>query len=1021
MPEEAVKGQPAALKITFQPLIDGGHMKQDVGFILIISLIITMLSGAVPVSAQLSGSSDAAPQGYWQLVEIEEEIPDDQSFEAEYASGYKRNSYQHGQLAFDWGIENYDYDETITVNGTAVASFTMPPEQIQPYDTLTFNVSLTTGHTASVPADFEDEAVAAVNFYGLIEDPSASALKISAKLTGNTQVQDIVHVTFLPSNGIVFASSIGFELYGFNDLGGPLRTYFNYEWVGETQEQPAESNDIHLRGLSLDMRGEPMPWMQLEAYVYYGQEDMDWSASPDRLIKGLTDHEGRFHLHIPAAERTADASGQTSDSHTAGTTGILLMGYLTSAFPFDEDKELFRFIDLADAESVRSENIRLATWITVNPEENSGFEPGQPINLYRLLAFYHLALNTWSVDDMSLPEPVYFFTDDPDRQAYITKLEDYSLLYTAAHQAWFFGGILLNEKDKLMRDPVRIMLNNHEWSHYEPDGNKIMLEDKDSKRDDSSIFTLMHEFGHYFDLWTNAVYNYRAAAGKAEGDANHGGYFNKSTSDSYMEGFATAYAGLVQLYSGYPGPEYMAGFVLTDPPAYLAWGTHGKEEELAIAALLYQTNQKYTDIRTFWSVISQDRLNFYEYYNALHGDLSARSGAHAAWLRDFAIASGLYKMPFGNNEYDKGEPFLDADEDGQFSPGERFADLMFDTDDAGNIDYSKPLEAYDPDDLHAGKSSPANTPDDQPRYTLYQSEDSFLNLNGEVPDYVLVRYYPNQRDAYSALFSVDDNRVYIPLGSVPVNGRVEVHIPGGNMIWQQDMAVIQRHKAQSGGAALPLGEVTVDASQLYRGDRVPAATRGQIHHDGTMERPQMHHQTLIERANGGGYTDLETLARERLSLSAAPGGEDSRENESLPPAGGIWVPDSSSGSISGFAFILAIFLLFLVIAAVILVLLLRKQSRSYTPASYTGSINQDHSADYTPPSQPILQPDPYQPATRQPYQQTLPVQRDNSLNMAETGASQNPAAAAVRYCSQCGQQLSSADVIFCRHCGHANR
>ena len=997
-------------------------MKRKLSLLLIISLIVTFFTGAVPISAQLPGNNQSANQGYWQLADIEDEIPEDQSFEDDYAAAYKRYSYQQGQYAFDWGIENYDYEETITVDGSVSASFNNPPERIIPYETLTFNIILSAGHTSSIPADLEDEAVAMISFSGLIDDASAASHESRITLTSNSSVQDTVSVTFLPTNGMVFSASIWFELYGFSDMGGPMRTIYNYEWVEDTQEQPAAPSDINLRGLSLDMRGEPMPWMRLEAYVYYGKEEMDSSVNPDRLVRGLTDHEGRFHLSIPAAD-TADASGSLSGSAgPAGLTGILLMGYLTSYYPFAEDKELFRLIDLADNKSVSSESIRLATWILVNPDEISGYEPGQPIDLYRLLAFYHLALDTWSVDEHFLPEPVHFFTSYNDQSKLIERLEDYSILYTAAHQAWFFGGVLLDEKELLMRDPVKIMLNNNEWSHYEPDGNQIMLQDTDSKRDDRSIFTLMHEFGHYFDLWTNSVYNYRAASGKGEGDKNHGGYFNKTTSDSYMEGFATAYAGLVQLYSAYPKPEYMAGFVLADPPAYLAWGEHGKHEELAIAALLYQANQKYTDIRTFWSLISPDRLNFYQYYNAIHNDLAARSGAHAAWLRDFAIASGLYKMPFGNNTYDRGEPYLDEDGDGRYSPGERFADLMFDTDDDGIIDYNQPLDEYDADDLTAGKSSPANTPADQPRYTLYQSEDSFLYLNGESLDYALVRYYPDSGDAYSALFAVDNNRVYIPLGSVPRSGRVEVHVPGGGLIWQQDIAAIQRHKAMSGGAAMPLGEVAIEASQLYSGDKVPAATRGLIDHDGLMERPQMDAQTLVQKASQAGHTDLETLARERMSLIVSPGDNSgSRDSGSLSPAGGSQLPERNSGGTNGIVILLALLFLFLIAAAILLVVLLRKQTHSYNASAASSNIrscavNQTSSPRIAQEAQPYNLNQPADPSQYTPavlngnkQAQTAPLSASDPSEDART---------AVTFCGWCGQQLSSADARFCRHCGH---
>ncbi|MGI6176433.1 MAG: hypothetical protein ACOYJC_09830 [Christensenellales bacterium] len=57
-----------------------------------------------------------------------------------------------------------------------------------------------------------------------------------------------------------------------------------------------------------------MPWMKLDAHVYYGQEEYDESRAPDAVVEGATDRGGRYLLRIPAGP------------DDAGPVGILLTG-----------------------------------------------------------------------------------------------------------------------------------------------------------------------------------------------------------------------------------------------------------------------------------------------------------------------------------------------------------------------------------------------------------------------------------------------------------------------------------------------------------------------------------------------------------------------------------------------------------------------------------------------------------------------------------------------------------------------
>lgn len=680
------------------------------------------------------------PSGYWKMVESQEEIPEDEIFTTEFSDGYKRYGRSGTNLSFDWGAENRDYEPAVIVDGTVQGNYSKPPAMIKPYEPISFKVDLVVGHSSSVPVEFFDEVVAKIEFYASI-DARDSVLEARVPITSNSSTSESMDVVFMPSNGLVNEMSIQIYLHGVSDLGGPMFIDYNYEWV---EEEILLEKTIDLKGITLNAIGNPMPWMKLEIYVYYGTDVLDRDRDSDGFFTGVTDHQGRYQFTIPVPE------------NSKGPVGIFIKAYLDSYYPFEQDRLLFRMVDHSDSQSVDQGFIAVGTWTVVKEESLKQVENDQTLKHYRLLAFYNLPLNALSMDAMTMPEPLFLFTGNQNQENQVGKLEDFSILYSAAHEAWFFGGALLDEKEALMDNPVTINFNSTETSHFDPSSNEIFIEVSCSKRDDYSKFVLLHEFGHYFDYTTNSIDNFRAGRGYKEEDVNHGGYMNKSTSDSYLEGFATAYAGLVEQYSGASVPGIIGGYILTDPPVYKAYGNNGEDEEFAIAALLFQTNQKYDDIQKFWNVISPDRLNFYEYYEAILEDLNSRSPASASWLRQFTIDSGLFKMPFGNGRYDIGEPFKDYNDNGEFDEGEVFADLMYDRDEEGYAMFGNPIEEFREEELIVGKVAPANTTETEPRYTTYQSQDSFLYLSGEIPDYVLVKFNLDQNRNYSALYSVNN-------------------------------------------------------------------------------------------------------------------------------------------------------------------------------------------------------------------------------------------------------------------------
>lgn len=259
---------------------------------------------------------------------------------------------------------------------------------------------------------------------------------------------------------------------------------------------------------------------------------------------------------------------------------------------------------MADSFSRTNNQLSVSSWIAVDPaKDDDPQDPSAPIDVYRLLAFYNPGV--WSIDlqGQYTPDPVYYYNA---AAGHPQKLQDYSALYTAAFDAWFFGAAVLLEEKALVANPLRIELN---WpptatlaaSHYDDADKAIRLVALRSKRDDNSRFIIMHEFGHYFDSVTNSG-KCRASGGKGPNDVNHGGYFNSSTSDSYLEGFATCYAGLTQQFSCYKNPNKVGWVNFSSPSAYIAWENNGASEEYAIASLLYYAHPQVGTIWEYWTL-----------------------------------------------------------------------------------------------------------------------------------------------------------------------------------------------------------------------------------------------------------------------------------------------------------------------------------------------------------------------------------------------------------------------------------
>ncbi len=579
-----------------------------------------------------------------------------------------------------------------------------------------------------------------------------------------------------------------------------------------------EETNIELVGMIRSVEDEPMRWMEIESYLYYGKEEYP-RGSADMVLKGITDHKGLFDFNIPI-------KGSLDEP-----IGVLLTATFKSFYPFTEE-EAFKFIDHQDDFSRSRDRISISAWFTIvpkdyiNPRNEEEFLP-----IYRVLLFQLLQDGFWSFSETLEPDQVITFLEGEDK---VTLYQNYSYLYTKAQDAWFFGGVLLDEKERLLKNPATVNLR---WegrlSKFDPRDYSIYLTDNDSGMDDGSRFTILHEFGHYFDYATNET-GYRGDADfDYDLDEFHGGYMNSSTSDSYIEGFATFYAGWVQKFSGYDSPETIVAdwIILGSPNTYQAWGYYGLDEELAIANFLYQTSFFFADVRDYWDVLKIDRNNFYQYYLALEAAVEEKGESSLEKLESYAIAAGLYEMKFGNDVFDYGEPFRD----------EEFADLMYELTEDGRVDRSKPLKDYDKENLVLGKVSDAL----RDRYTILRHPNSFIHLDGVEVDAVLIKVLAEDGLSFSTVNTVVDQKVYFGAPATLIDGTVEIWVPGGEKIYEGDLRTLQDRRLETFGQNVALDNATVREGNLAEPGTLAVSTYGNLNNDGVLKTNDVNIDELI--------------------------------------------------------------------------------------------------------------------------------------------------------------------------------
>lgn len=778
----------------------------------------------------------AASEGYWQL----ESITTDMAAESEsiklsispgYASYYRKDDRSGDIFAASatWTAPANTYNDGDTVTLTLEARIETydwhGKEGIEHYG-LNFM-----GYYVSARFDSPDVpyGFASRSSIGFQDKDKEGAANVSASMGKiNVQSKTLTVSAQFPGG---YREGNQICLYVAASSTGNVR--YLYTWkaagsatTGKETDKETEDRVIWLTGLITDAENRPMPRMKLKIEVFHDTSDYLLGSPPSLTIDTFTDIKGQIFEEI----KIPDNQDQDMGIQVKASLNCLLA----------EKHESFYLTNMKH-ESSRDE-ISVASFIAV--DTSSGQYRDSPIvPVARRFSYYYLCVDAWSFDPQT-GEPDLLWTNVPDNY----ELAAASYLYNQVWDAQFYSAVILDEGAAVKNSAVRIETN---WTkpagsnlpdtaHYSGQSRGygiIRLTPHYSKFDDISRYTILHEYGHYFDWITNNGRHRAISLLTADAvSTNHGGYMNSNTADSFMEGFANAYVALVQKFRK-TGNPHIVGWMNLNPGNYIAWKNNGKDEEMAIAALLYQMALEFRDQRDFWYLLRPNLPDFYAYYQAIEMKVQADE-AKLAKLKEAARSGGLYKMPFGNSQYDKGEPFLDkippgeSSGNGVYDPGEIFADLMFATDDFGWIKPDVPLREYAGEPVLGKSADAART-----RRTFEPLANSFIHFDRLPLEQVIVRIMPDGEAAIKILVPVENNKVYLQLVSRPQTGQLTVSIPGGEVIYTGDLAKLQERLIRTTGQAVPLDEATLGTISALNPERWPIPAYGDIDSDELLDLP----------------------------------------------------------------------------------------------------------------------------------------------------------------------------------------
>lgn len=433
-------------------------------------------------------------------------------------------------------------------------------------------------------------------------------------------------------------------------VGGKDTYVYTYEWV------PGGESGGDLSGRITDGHNDPMPYMNV-TLEFLGK---NYASS--------TDEAGNYKFSNIAGF-TPDAKNPSAGVLTAWATywrdGE---NYFAIFDEISQNRQLVlqkKFL-LRDS-SDKTQNLDFSVPAPAGVYRAKKGEPGTA-NLAWLKEGEEIASNS-QLTNLYHMAPVYYYT---------ANAVDFDLAILEAEIGY-----------KL---PVDIYLGGSDGTYYSRPSSSISIDigDLAYNSQDRPRNREYHEFSHHllFSQWNGEGL-------RGANDANHGGFINSDTADSYTEGFAEFMSLVIADYTNNendPAPSHIyAGFGSLEDNLK-PWERRGSMEELAVAGSLWDIYDKANDegdtvsisIQELWPVLREKRANFLEYAKALKSAFPDK----AAGIDKILLAHGFFADSYiGNGVRDQFEPFKDVNGDRNYSIGEYFVDY--------GINASRAAIAYD--------------------------------------------------------------------------------------------------------------------------------------------------------------------------------------------------------------------------------------------------------------------------------------------------------------------------------------
>jgi hypothetical protein len=244
--------------------------------------------------------------------------------------------------------------------------------------------------------------------------------------------------------------------------------------------------------------------------------------------------------------------------------------------------------------------------------------------------------------------------------------------------------------------------------------------------DPEDEFIFFHEFSHFA-----MACMYNGLPPRPDGDLNHGGYANRSTSDSLSEGFAS-FMGMMLYRQMYNSERTIIPMRSDMELNWKAWERKGKAEEYAVAGTLLDLIDKPArdddtmslSFGDLWGILEMPMTSVAELYEKLVDAFDGQKASIDEVFRNHGL-HGANRA--GDGIYNPGEAFLDTNKNGRWEIGERYVDYSV------NEERRPPRMEYRDGD-RIGTTSYWSDPE---RRTTEAFPGCFIKVQNDIPYYVV--------------------------------------------------------------------------------------------------------------------------------------------------------------------------------------------------------------------------------------------------------------------------------------------